>query len=281
MQVKTVATICRYNQARSIISGALLRNLFPEVKVFTYGIEAKTGQNIPHSVAQISKFWGLEKFDRVSTKLNVEEIIGKVDEILAADQLVLDELRKWRFDLSLKKLSDFANQPTLSPIDPTGLEIDDLATELAKVAVLTIRWANSLFSKEPRIRSVLIASQTGKIDVTELALTENEILVDCNIARPSMTNWIESNNLVYFNPRNIAGFNFNSLENLDSIVLTSQYEIDDYERTFLSKEWQEFLIKLSEIRDVVLISHGQRSDVISIPGAILGLCGSFETRLVS
>lgn len=277
--MKVCAIVCRFNQARSIISGAILRNLFPQLHVITSGFEAPSGSSIPQSIIQIANFWGLERYDRTSRRLDFDELITKSAYVLAADELVLDHMSVYDSKLAISKMSDFADDKVLIPIDPTGLDIEGIAAELAKAAVLTLRWAHSLLQTQLNVESILIRTQSGEVDVKTIIPGESRLFVDCNIARPLKTSWIRNGQTVQFNPRNLASFDIQSIKGVDNAVLSSRFEIDDYERFFLSKEWAEFLKYLCNDRKVFLISNLARQDISSLPGSVLALSHSMKTKV--
>jgi len=273
------SVICRYNQARSIIAGAILRNLFPHLTVITSGFEAPSDSSIPQSVVQIANFWGLEKYDRTSTRVNLEELVAKEAYVLAADEIVYEYISSYETKLTISRMSDFADEKLLVPVDPTGLDIDGIATELAKVAVLTLRWAHNLLQTALNVEGILIMTESGEVDVRTINPGGKNLFLDCNIARPLKTNWIRNGQNIYFNPRNLVSFNFQTLDDIDEAVLSSKFEIDDHERLFLSKEWAEFLKSLSNNRKVFLVSNLARPELLSLPGSILALSHSMKTQV--
>lgn len=69
-----VLVVCRYNQARSIVIGAMIRKLFPQIDVVTAGIEAPHGKGIPGSTEALCREWNLPQFDRISIAIEKLEI---------------------------------------------------------------------------------------------------------------------------------------------------------------------------------------------------------------
>lgn len=73
-----IHVICRLNQARSIITAAVIRKIYPELRVFSSGIQANPGQPIPTVIAKIAYKWDLQNIDHYSTDLASSEPIQKV-----------------------------------------------------------------------------------------------------------------------------------------------------------------------------------------------------------
>ncbi len=274
------AVYCRFNQARSIISSAVLRNLYPEATVISGGIQAGAGSPIPSSVAAIANVWGLKEFDRSSALVNHNWIEDKKPMVLVADALVMEEISRSVTPGQLSMLADFADHPFLVPIDPTGLEIDDLALELSKVVVLTLRWALKQSRTNVQVSSHLVFSKessTNELGANDLA--DYEVLIDSNISRPQKKSWYSDREIIHFNPRNLNQTDFESIKDKSNIVLASKFEIDECESFYLSRSWRNFLYEIAKVKSVTIVADGQSNPHVPIAASVLAISHSTDSYI--
>lgn len=274
------AIYCRFNQARSIIGAAVLRHHYPEITIRSGGIEAQKGGAIPQSVIMIARAWGLDKYDRASSVVDSNWIKQAEPKIVVADSYVLERLD---FDSNLTKinqLSDFEDHPFLIPIDPTGMSLEDLALELSKVVVLTLRWASKNLMPSLDITAhLLVSNQYNYPELTHELLLEEDILIDTNIVRASQRPWYKNRHIVYFNPRNLGDINREELIHYKNSILVSRFEIDDCEKFFLSQAWREFLYSLAQECKIALISESIETNRLPLSSSILATAHSTQTQL--
>lgn len=278
-----VLVVCRHNQARSIAIGALLRNLFPELTVETAGIESEPGRPIPQITSDVCESWGLSSYDRYSNDMSRFEDLDSFDEILAADYFIYSSLSKSVVNSKLTLLTDYSTSDFLNPIDPRGLNPEEFATELAKAAVLTIRWAKKLLGLQiANIESFLLQSDHS-VNVFMEVVKQRQIgvFVDTNLERPNVAHWQGSDfEVIKFNANKISTFEFEKLTERAKFVLVSSFETDRSERLLLSAEWRDFLGSLSKAMPVSLVSRATEVGVPKHVG-ILALAHSSATTYLS
>ena len=250
----TWAAVCRYNQARSIISGAALRKYAPEMTTVTYGIEATRGGPVPSTIADIATDWSLPSFDRISQPVDHKFLREYCPSVLAADDMVAESLGAEHPNLKVTSLSHFADDPKLMPKDPLGVPPRELRIELAKVLLLTIRWIDDELHQTPSISShgVFSADTQWWRECSDLQDQES-IVIDTNFSLPESRAWYDKREQITFNPRDLSTLNQRDL-NRANLLLRSGFEIDQAPRLFTSVTWRKFLHDLAVMRNVVLVA---------------------------
>lgn len=270
-----ILVVCRYNQARSILAGAVIRKLFPEIEVVTAGIEAQTGQPIPIVTSELCSWWGLPKYDRLSQSLADTFSVNparEFDAILAADGYVKEEILKLEPSSKIVDLSECAEDDLFRPIDPTGFGQRDFAGELAKVAVLTAEWITSLENSTTLEIEAFLSNSYEKANtlVKSKDLFGYNIILDSELERPNAEYWKTSgHDIRFFNPRSLNQFELSELPIESNVVLISKYEIDNAEKVYFSDSWKGFLDAVSQMGNVGLISISHQPDYKPSPLSIL------------
>jgi len=138
---KSVAVVCRYNQARSVLSAAALSRYFPGSDVVSAGIEAVEGQRIPQSILNLADAWGLDVWDVLSHSLQAVE-----EQLVASDFVVVaeDEFISYIIDIGVfpEKILSMQEQRidyTLIPFDPIGQASHVVSIEIAKAILTTVQ----------------------------------------------------------------------------------------------------------------------------------------------
>ena len=131
---------------------------------------------------------------------------------------------------------------------------EGLAVELAKTLVLAMRWANHQVNTELDIEAFLfdgddMSGQKRKIR----SLPQGSIILDTNIEIPDESIWHQEKRVIKYDPRRTTELSFD-IEEGESVVFVSRYEIDNPEQIFTSTQWRTFLTQLSSIRPVSLVS---------------------------
>ena len=287
MQEVSVLVVCRHNQARSIVIGALLRELFPGRRVLTSGVDANTGARIPDSTSALCENWGLVEFDRTSSALEQFEDLDQDCKVLAADDAIRDSLIELLPQLKAQSLYDYCESKELRPIDPKYLDYDEFCLEIAKAIIPSLRWADEVLSlRRSPITSTLFQDEAhilSEIGLRQLAMHQNSLLIDTNLAFPNWQLWEKLGyEIIEFNPRHLANMDISSTFQRvkGTATLVSKYEVDFPERMFLSKSWRNFLYKVSEVRKVHLVSTLVQRQGVSHKG-ILGLSHSSTTHVLN
>ena len=280
--------VCRYNQARSILAGALLRKLYPNVEVFTAGIEAQDGQPVPLITPQLCLNWSLPGIDRLSIsidKLLTRHPATSFDHVVVADQLVKERIERSFAPGKVTSITDLADFPSISPVDPTGFDRSSFAAELAKVAILTIRWAEKFGLGEQRgnLNFFLFDEITNSLGYQKLTAELDSLqLVDTDISRPDPSFWRSLGaKVILFDPRdlNTSADLVNGMQGFE--VLVSRFEVDNPSQIYLSQPWREFLYRITKDRSVmpaVVFPYGSEA----LPAErILSLAFSAQSSIIA
>lgn len=271
------AVICRQNQARSIIAAATLRKFFTNKEIASFGIEANTGQPIPHSIATLARNWSLGSFDRTSKAVDDAWLSSNNASILSADEIVTEVLTPINEKLKITTLTQLADDYRISPADPAGYSPEKLATEIAKVLILALRWGYREENLEPDIKSHLICSEDESFCLpSEPEIPATSLIIDTDLRLPENKNWYGAREVATFNPRRLNEISPDQF-NRPNLILRSAFEIDDLDRIFTSLKWRNFLIHLAKNRPVVLVSNFPNQAASPIP--TLALCHSMQTRI--
>jgi protein-tyrosine-phosphatase len=277
-----VLVVCRYNQARSILAGALIRKLLPELDVVTAGIQAQTGQPIPIVTAELCSWWGLNRFDRLSqliTDTDAATSIEDFDSVLVADGYVKQEVLKFWPKAKLVDLSELAENDLFTPTDPTGFNQSDFSRELAKIAVLVSAWASKKGLLDIISAQAILASSNSSIDslLDSGKLNDVDFLIDTELERPSIDFWKSKGfEIQLFNPRQLIEFEVAGGSSSSTIILASRFEIDNAEKYYLSDDWKQFIGKVSKVGKTCLVNISNTNDFKPSSLAILSSihCGS-------
>jgi protein-tyrosine-phosphatase len=261
-----VLVVCRYNQARSILAGALIRKLLPELDVVTAGIQAQTGQPIPIVTAELCSWWGLNRFDRLSqliTDTDAATSIEDFDSVLVADGYVKQEVLKFWPKAKLVDLSELAENDLFTPTDPTGFNQSDFSRELAKIAVLVSAWASKKGLLDIISAQAILTSSNSSIDslLDSGKLNDVDFLIDTELERPSIDFWKSKGfEIQLFNPRQLIEFEVAGGCSSSTIVLASRFEIDNAEKYYLSDDWKQFIGKVSKVGKACLVNISNTND---------------------
>ena len=260
-----IITVCKYNQARSITSAAILRRFFPDYEILSAGIQANPLEPIPSSILQILDEWEITEFVDRSTKVIDLPAIGKTDLVLCADveaktklieQLKIEDAQ----DYTIRILEDFSHSALEVPVDPVNMDESDTKIQLARAIILSIRAVRKEFGMNQPIRKSLFPVdraehlQSQKI-MLETVQKNQGVIIDGGFSIPNTLLWqANSNSFGFINPNRLEGLAYSYL---DTPVLISKFEIDRAARIFLSKKYLEWLEGLAANQPIYLLAQPQ------------------------
>ena len=260
-----IITVCKYNQARSITSAAILRRFFPDYEILSAGIQANPLEPIPSSILQILDEWEITEFVDRSTKVIDLPAIGKTDLVLCADieaktklieQLKIEDAQ----DYTIRILEDFSHSALEVPVDPVNMDESDTKIQLARAIILSIRAVRKEFGINAPIRKSLFPVdraehlQSQKI-MLETVQKEQGVIIDGGFSIPNTLLWqANSNSFGFINPNRLEALAYSYL---DTRVLISKFEIDRAARIFLSKKYLEWLEGLAANQPIYLLAQPQ------------------------
>lgn len=260
-----IITVCKYNQARSITSAAILRRFFPDHEILSAGIQANPIEPIPSSILQILDEWEITEFDERSTKVTDLPPLGKTDLVLCADVEVktkmLEQLKiENAKDYTIRILEDFSHSALEVPVDPVNMDESDTKIQLARAIILSIRAARKEFGINQPIRKSLFPVdrvehlQSQKI-MLETVEKDKGVIIDGGFSIPNALLWQANNDSFGFiNPNRLEGLAHGYL---DTRVLISKFEIDRAARVFLSRKYLEWLEGLAANQPIYLLAQPQ------------------------
>lgn len=253
--------VCKFNQARSIIIGAALRKLFPNVDVRTAGVDAIDGMAIPGITAQVCREWRLVNYDSLS--LNVDKVgISNFDWILAVDDYVFAEMQSLNLGNRLQSLSHFTSGDFTLPQDPTNLDKYFFKFEVAKGILLAQVWAKSIFRYlDSNIDSYWFNTRELASKWIQSREAENySVIVDTNLYVPDRDIWSCCNRqILFFDTRELRTADFALEVSKRPLTLVSLYETDSPIDLILSRRWVRFLEETSRTGRMALVARSERS----------------------
>jgi protein-tyrosine-phosphatase len=262
MSTSRIITVCKYNQARSITSAAVLRRFFPDNEVLSAGIQADPFQPIPSSILEILDEWEVSEFDQRSTKVIDLPPLTDTDLVLCADAEVKSKLIEQLHisnvsNYKIYTLEEFSRSALEIPVDPVSMDASDTKTQLARATVLSVRAVRQVFGIEQPITLSLfpqdkvehVQSQKKLLDVIQ---KDQGVIIDSGFSIPNPLLWQANSAFV--------PVNLNRLEvdpSTPSGILISKFEIDRSPRILLSKKYLQWLEALAVRQKIYLLTQPQ------------------------
>ena len=263
MSKPRIITVCKYNQARSITSAAVLRRFFPDHDVLSAGIQADPFQPIPSSILEILEQWEVSEFDERSTRVTDLPTLIESDLVLCADAEVKSKLIE-QLNISdvgiynIRILEEFSHSALEVPVDPVSMDESDTKVQLARAIVLSIRAARQeLGIGQPVTSSLFPTDRVEHVQaqkkLLEVIHNDQGVIIDSGFSIPNPLLW-QANNF------NFLPLNPNRLE-VDPTapigILISKFEIDLSARIFLSKKYLHWLEALAAQQKIYLLTQPQ------------------------
>jgi protein-tyrosine-phosphatase len=260
-----VSTVCKYNQARSIIGAAAIRTIFPEISVFSAGVQA-TDTLIPEQVRMIAQRWGIPVDEKFSTAVSSSvKILTNSDLIIAADEEVAYLLGENVKNKSLVNLQEVATAIEFTPHDPTGMQGAQMDIELAKVVALTIQEVITFLKLRAKNEIVALIPRTPQAEARALAFAHeangaNGFIIDLNLRTPDKNMWTEQavpvslikGEFTKELAKIIAAKNKKQRKGIE--IFAPAFEISDPESVWLSRDLVDLILKMSELAHVTILT---------------------------
>ena len=137
----SVTTVCRHNQARSVLAAAAITRYFPRIRVASAGIQAIEGQRIPQSILELANSWGLEVPDVYSHSLETvqEQLFSSDYVVVAEDDFISSIVALGVSPEKVLSMQDARFDHELVPFDPIGQGEKILSIEIAKAIMTTMQ----------------------------------------------------------------------------------------------------------------------------------------------
>ncbi len=265
MSKPRIITVCKYNQARSITSAAILRRFFPDYQVLSAGIQANPIEPIPSSILQILDEWEVTEFDHRSTKVVDLPVLTQADLVLCADAEVKSKLIEQLKivdveNYTIRVLEEFARSALEIPVDPVSMDESDTKTQLARAIILSVRAVRKEFGiKQPITTSLFPVDKVEHLQVQKRlldAIQNNQgVIIDGGFSIPNRLLWqANASSIMPINPNRLE---LNSKDQTGSGILISKFEIDRTPKIFLSENYLKWLEELAAQQATYLLAQPQ------------------------
>jgi protein-tyrosine-phosphatase len=265
MSKPRIITVCKYNQARSITSAAILRRFFPDHEVLSAGIQANPLQPIPSSILEILDEWEVTEFDQRSTKVIDLPSLSLKDIVLCADAEVRTKLIE-QLNISdvgsytIRILEEFSHTPLEVPVDPVSMDESDTKTQLARAVILSMRAVRKeLGIEQPITTSLFPLDKVEHLQSQKMLLErvqkDQGLIIDSGFSIPNPLLWQASTSA--FLPINPNRLEVDENSQIDARILISKFEIDRTARIFLSKKYHLWLEALAARQKIYLLAQPQ------------------------
>ena len=178
-----ILCVCKMNQARSILSEAIVKKFMPQANTYSAGIHAISDATPLNFVILNGQKWGLNIPRKFSQNLRLFEL-DKFDYILVAE----DHMKSYFTNAGIKVYSyqDFCSFTDFIPIDPAGLAAEDAELELSKVFAATYKFVKHLKQDKRKEIRLVIPRQELNIKnaldfAVELSQRTGSVLIDADL----------------------------------------------------------------------------------------------------
>jgi protein-tyrosine-phosphatase len=171
------------NQARSVFSHTVIEYLFPDVEIFSAGVEVESSHpNLPGTASFLSE---LELPTSKGYSTSLTDLVGQnFDVILVAEDWMKSKIAGIHGEIF--SYEDFVDIPDFMPSDPVGMRPEKFKVELAKVFWVSIRSMTG--SVNPRITAVIPEHESLILKALNFAkqftLETGALLIDAELTVP-------------------------------------------------------------------------------------------------
>ena len=272
---RLITTVCRHNQARSVLAASAIGRFFPNIEVTSAGIEGVEGQRIPQSILNLAEAWGLDVPDVVSHSLEAAQSrLFRSDLVIVAE----DEFIPMVLDIGIASnkvlsMQDSRFDHSLIPFDPIGQRDQVLSAELAKAIMTTMHLIRERegFTYNYPVEAIFTLDETDfrrKLVISWENLKEiNGILVLGDFRAPNFraASQISGTVLELKVSRFEQSISFSDgkedwdIQRIVSwanpLVISGRYEVDQSEKFALSTQFTSFIASLAVKRPVTILTE--------------------------
>ena len=254
-----VLLVCKLNKARSIFGAAILNSIYPLLEVHSAGIAAIDNSPVSKEVLDIAKRWNLQGLKVFSKNIeNFRTDLGNFEMIIAADTEVHSWLKEHAFEFNSTCFQDSALDNEFCPLDPISMSRQKMEIELAKVAHSVIRVVDQKIhdSRIHPIKVFIPISQSDSELAFNFALLEHidlgGFLVDADFRAPYFASKSEEIPIKIFDLFEQKQEIYQLFQAGD--ILTPSREFSNPESILVSMYWTTFVIELSKLAPVVILT---------------------------
>lgn len=288
---KKVITLCRYNQARSIIASSTLASVFPVVYSSSAGINAIDNNPIPESIVRIAREWGIQLNSGNSRSLLAAETdLSEADLVIVAELGFLNEIpAQYLVGKQIFSMQDSRFSPQFIPVDPINLSPNQVKIELAKSIMTTTQLVaqaglrNYNYEVQVYIPESIDSFKADSINAWRYAKEIGANLLFANFRAPDFINVRELGanvrELVKINDSTSSNLMLGSIKSKHPYVVATKYEIDDVEMYALSNEFKKIIEELSRERRLLIMTGPLKAGLFSFSDPFL--IASHATRCIN
>ncbi len=285
-----ITTVCKYNQARSIISAAAIRKFFPLISVRSLGIQASVEGSIPIQIRTIAKSWGLSILEKTSTPISVASIeLSNSDLIISVDEEITLFLRELYPNSPIVNLQETALVMEFTPHDPSGMSKNQTEVELAKIVALTTQKLISFTNQRSKYSITSLIPQAPEAEQNTIAAAlkktkeENGFILDLNIRTPEIESWrdkqVELRELTANYLDSLAAETASAT--VGPIIFAPSYEASLPELVWLSRELLTLILDLANRAPVTLLTAPIKFFGHAQPDAYLASISASSVEVIS
>lgn len=264
--VPKIAVVCRYNQARSVISSAVLARYFPDAKILSAGIDAVDGSPIPESILEIASSWGinLPYLTSISTSSVVQDL-QEADFIVVAENEFIPILMEVGIsDTKIKSMQDEIFTHAFVPFDPIDHHDHVVSVEIAKAVMITLQQVRShgFFPFKNDVEVFIPFSfqdfENGVEHIWDYAKENDASLLFANFRAPDFSIVQNLNvpirEMIKFNKNGVPEVILAAQPSQSPYLIASRYELDNVEKFALSLNFEECVQQLAKERPLLIIT---------------------------
>jgi protein-tyrosine-phosphatase len=264
--VPKIAVVCRYNQARSVISSAVLARYFPGAKILSAGVNAVDASPIPESILEIASNWGinLPYLTSISTSSVVQDL-QEADLIVVAENEFIPILTEMGIsDTKIKSMQDEIFAHAFIPFDPIDHHDNVVSVEIAKAVMTTLQHVRShgFFCFKNVVEVFIPFSfqdfENGVQRIWDYAKEKDASLLFANFRAPDFSIVQNLNapirEMIKINKNGVPEVTLAAKPSQTPYIIASRYELDNVEKFALSLNFEECVQQLAEERPLLIIT---------------------------
>lgn len=264
--VPKIAVVCRYNQARSVISSAVLSRYFPDAKILSAGIDAVDGSPIPESIIEIANNWGIELpyLTSISASAAVADL-QEADFIVVAENEFIPILTELGIsDQKVKSMQDEIFAHAFIPFDPVDHHDNAVSVEIAKAVMTTLQQvrSNGFFPFKNEVEVFIPSSfedfENGIKHMWDYAQEKNANLLFADFRAPhfslAQNLLVPIREMIKSSQNGVLEVTLMARSGDSPYLIATRHELDAVEKFTLSSNFENIVNQLSDERPLLMIT---------------------------
>ena len=264
--VPKIAVVCRYNQARSVISSAVLSRYFPDAKILSAGIDAVDGSPIPESIIEIANNWGIKLpyLTSISASAAVADL-QEADFIVVAENEFIPILTELGIsDQKVKSMQDEIFAHAFIPFDPVDHHDNVVSVEIAKAVMTTLQQvrSNGFFPFKNEVEVFIPSSfedfENGIKRMWDYAQEKNANLLFADFRAPhfslAQNLLVPIREMIKSSQNGVLEVTLMAGSGGSPYLIATRHELDAVEKFALSSNFENIVNQLSDERPLLMIT---------------------------